>query len=112
MILINFPRTSFFAGLAILTFSASAYAQGFEPNYNPFTGQPNAQSYVIYSDTPYSYNQNKYNHRYYHVTQEYKEPYSFCYHNGQPYSEGSVIKHKKCVRSGFPNTPMSWESID
>jgi hypothetical protein len=96
-------------GLSLLiyaSFSSSVNAQEFEPSYNPFTGQPNANSYVIYSTAPNVYTNH---HRHYYAEDIARDPYSFCYHNGKAYSEGSKIKHKRCIKSGFPNTPMSWE---
>ena len=92
--------------LLISFFSINIYAQELEPSYNPFTGQPNnINNYVIYSTAPHLYT----NYGHYNEVALAKDPYSFCYHNGKAYSEGAKIKHKKCVKSGFPNTPMSWE---
>ena len=110
MILTNLFRIVFFASLALVAFPTHAYSQEFENNYNPFTGQTNTATAVIYSNTPYSYK--NHNPSYYHVYGTPTDSYSFCYHNGQAYSEGSIIKRKKCVKSGFPNSPMSWEKID
>ncbi|MFM2344389.1 MAG: hypothetical protein RLZZ210_999 [Pseudomonadota bacterium] len=100
---------SFFLSVLGLSLCSNVNAQEFEQTYNPFTGQTSSD--VYYNSGRYHQNGYVYGNRYV-VTGVEKDPYSFCYHNGKAYSEGSKVKRRKCVKSGFPNSPMSWEDVE